>query len=240
MTHPDLFYQPPLGETSGLPHDPIKSFVIPRPIGWISTTSPSGQDNLAPFSQFTNVSFDPPTILFVAHQSLYKHRQRDTVRNAIATNEFVWNMATYEQRGDVNLTGLETWGDEFDESGIEKEASVLVRPPRVKNSPVSFECRVHSILRVANEHYGKDAAGAHFVGNSDIVVGRVLGIHVKGEYIDGEGLFDVLKAMPLARNGYRQYTMIQSVFDIEPVMMPDDTVGEKEEKVEEKGKEVKG
>ena len=63
MVHADLFYQPAKGETSGLPHDPFKSFVVPRPIGWISTRSRDGKDNLAPFSQFTNVSFDPPTIL---------------------------------------------------------------------------------------------------------------------------------------------------------------------------------
>jgi flavin reductase (DIM6/NTAB) family NADH-FMN oxidoreductase RutF len=63
MVHADLFYQPPKGEKSGLPHDPFKSFVVPRPIGWISTKSRDGKDNLAPFSQFTNVSFDPPTIM---------------------------------------------------------------------------------------------------------------------------------------------------------------------------------
>lgn len=65
MAREDLFYQPPKGEKSGLPYDPFKSFVIPRPIGWISTRSKDGVDNLAPYSQFTNVSFDPPTILFV-------------------------------------------------------------------------------------------------------------------------------------------------------------------------------
>lgn len=65
MTQQDIFYRPMKGETSGLPHDPFKSFVIPRPIGWISTTSQDGKDNLAPFSQFMNVSFDPPTILYV-------------------------------------------------------------------------------------------------------------------------------------------------------------------------------
>lgn len=64
MLYDDLFYQPPKGEKSGLPHDPFKSFVIPRPIGWISTKSRDGKDNLAPFSQFTNVSFDPPTIMY--------------------------------------------------------------------------------------------------------------------------------------------------------------------------------
>jgi flavin reductase (DIM6/NTAB) family NADH-FMN oxidoreductase RutF len=63
MSRADLFYQPLKGEVSGLPHDPFKSFCIPRPIGWISTTSKDGKNNLAPFSQFQNVSYDPPTIL---------------------------------------------------------------------------------------------------------------------------------------------------------------------------------
>lgn len=96
MTYSDIFYEPPRGETSGLPHDPFKSFVIPRPIGWISTTSKDGQDNLGPYSQFTNVSFDPPTILFIGHQSVYKSRSKDSVINAQETGEFVWNMPTYD------------------------------------------------------------------------------------------------------------------------------------------------
>lgn len=94
MSRPDIFYEPPKGEKSGLPHDPFKSFVIPRPIGWISTTSKDGQDNLGPFSQFNNISFDPPTILFIGHQSVYKRRSKDSVINARDTGEFVWNMAT--------------------------------------------------------------------------------------------------------------------------------------------------
>lgn len=95
MSRPDIFYEPAKGEKSGLPHDPFKSFVIPRPIGWISTTSKDGIDNLGPFSQFNNVSFDPPTIMFVGHQSVYKRRSKDSVVNAREMGEFVWNMATY-------------------------------------------------------------------------------------------------------------------------------------------------
>ncbi|RFU82171.1 flavin reductase like domain [Trichoderma arundinaceum] len=222
MSQPDIFYQPLKGESSGLPHDPFKSFVIPRPIGWISTTSQDGKDNLAPFSQFQNVSFDPPTILFIGHQDLYKKRSRDTVMNCIETNEFVWNMATYDQRENVNDTGKETWEDEFQEFNIKKAPSRLVRPPRVADSPVSFECRVHSIIRVSNEFHGKKTAGPHMVGNSDIVIGRVMGIHVKGEYITPDGLFDVLKAAPIARLGYRQYTYIDNVFEMTIPTMPDE------------------
>ncbi|KAK8912047.1 hypothetical protein VCV18_013027 [Metarhizium anisopliae] len=214
MTRPDLFYQPPKGERSGLPHDPFKSFVIPRPIGWISTTSKDGQDNLGPFSQFNNVSFDPPTILFIGHQSVYKKRSKDSVVNARDTGEFVWNMATYDLRDAVNASSLESWEDEFPISSVTKAPSRVVKPPRVAQSPVSFECRVHSIIRIQ---------GDSLVGHSDIVVGRVVGIHVKGEYITPDGLFDVLKAAPLARLGYHQYTAINNIFDMKMPFMPDDT-----------------
>ncbi|KAF7901161.1 hypothetical protein EAF00_003382 [Botryotinia globosa] len=175
MSRPDVFYQPPKGENSGLPHDPFKSFVIPHPIGWISTTSQSGQDNLAPYSQFNNVSFDPPTIMFPPIHSF---------NNAKDTGEFVWNMATSQ-------------------------------PPRVAESPVQFECQVHSIIRINEDS---------LVGHSDIVIGRVVGIHIKGDFITGDGLFDVLKAAPLARLGYHQYTAVNNIFETQMSGMPDDHV----------------
>ena len=128
------------------------------------------------------------TYRFVGHQSLYKRRSKDTIMNCIETNEFVWNMATLELKDNVNSSSLETWGDEFEEGKIEKAASKLVRPPRVAKSPVSFECRVHTILRIPNESHGESMFGPHLVGTSDIVIGRVLGIHVKGEYITNDGV----------------------------------------------------
>ncbi|KAK9481780.1 hypothetical protein V1527DRAFT_486298 [Lipomyces starkeyi] len=215
MVHPDLFYEPAKGEKSGLPHDPFKSFVIPRPIGWISTTSADGIDNLGPFSQFNNVSFDPPTIMFVGHQSVYKRRSKDSVVNARETGEFVWNMATYDTREAVNASALESWDDEFPIAGLTKVPSRVVKPPRVAESPVQFECKTHSIIRIQ---------GDSLVGHSDIVIGRVVAIHVKGEYITADGLFDVLKAAPIARLGYHQYTAISHVFDMKMPFMADDNV----------------
>jgi flavin reductase (DIM6/NTAB) family NADH-FMN oxidoreductase RutF len=117
--------------------------------------------------------------------------------NCIETNEFVWNMPTYALRNMVNSSSLETWGDEFAEGSIPKAPSRLVRPPRVADSPVSFECRVHSIVRVANEYHGKKVFGPHLVGQSDIVIGRVLGIHIKGEYITGDGVSSEFSCFPL-------------------------------------------
>ncbi|TGO92159.1 hypothetical protein BPOR_0009g00380 [Botrytis porri] len=243
MSRLDIFYQPPKGESSGLPHDPFKSFVIPRPIGWISTTSKTGQDNLAPFSQFNNVSFDPPTIMFIGHQSVYKRQSKDSINNAKDTGEFVWNMATYvfplisnrtpfslyslflqfsqltspsyDLRDSVNATALESWDDEFPLTKVTKVPSKVVKPPRVAESPVQFECKVHSILRIT---------GDSLVGHSDIVIGRVVEIHIRGDFITGDGLFDVLKAAPLARLGYHQYTAINNVFEMEMPFMPDDHV----------------
>lgn len=95
---------------------------------------------------------------------------------------------SYDLRDDVNNSSKESWDDEFEEFNIKTVPSQLVRPPRVADSPVTFECRVHSIVRIANEYHGKKAAGPHWVGNSDIVIGRVLGIHIKGEYITPDGV----------------------------------------------------
>ncbi|WP_205300331.1 flavin reductase family protein [Pantoea sp. Ap-967] len=115
-----MFYQP--GVTAhGLPHDPFKSCVVPRPIGWISTRSAEGIDNLAPYSQFTNVSFDPAMVMFSSNQTTDGHR-KDSVVNAEQTGEFVWNMATWALREQMNLTAQELAHgcDEFVHAGLEK------------------------------------------------------------------------------------------------------------------------
>ena len=97
-------------------------------------------------------------------------------------------MATFELKDAVNSSSLETWGDEFEEGKIEKAPSKIVRPPRVAKSPVTFECRVINILRIPNEFHGDGMFGPHLVGTSDIVIGRVLGIHVNGDYINDDGV----------------------------------------------------
>src|SRR5664279_1615840 len=134
-----MYYEP--GRVPhGLKHDPFKSCVVPRPIGWISTLDAEGNHNLAPFSQFQNINFNPPIVMFAANQDS-KGVRKDTVRNAEQTGEFVWNMATWELREAVNITAQELphTVDEFELAGLEKVASRLVKPPRVKQSPIQFE-----------------------------------------------------------------------------------------------------
>ena len=200
-----MYYQP--GITShGLPRDPFKSCVIPRPIGWISTISREGVHNLAPFSQFQNLTFDPPYVMFASNQNT-TGRRKDTVVNTEQIGEFVWNMATYELREAVNKSAEEVAPDvdEFDISGVTKAASNVVKPARVAESPVNFECKYHATIRLP---------GNGTMGTVDVVFGRVIGIHIKDEVIGPDRQIDVLKVRPIARLGYHDYTSIESIFSM--------------------------
>jgi flavin reductase (DIM6/NTAB) family NADH-FMN oxidoreductase RutF len=200
-----MFYEPDKND-HGLPYNPFKSCCIPRPIGWISTLSPEGKPNLAPFSQFQNLTFDPPYVMFAANQKTIGSR-KDSVVNAEATGEFVWNMATYAQREAVNISAMEVEPDvdEFELAKLEKLPSELVKPWRIKGAPVHFECKYHQTVRLPGN--GK-------MGTADIVIGRVIGIHIADDFITDDGRIDVLKARPIARLGYYDYTSIESTFEM--------------------------
>jgi flavin reductase (DIM6/NTAB) family NADH-FMN oxidoreductase RutF len=200
-----MYYEP--GVTPhGLPHDPFKSCVVPRPIGWISTVDGQGRHNLAPYSQFQNVTFDPPIVMFSANQDT-RGQRKDSVRNAEETGEFVWNMATYALREAVNITAeeLPPEVDEFERAGLVKLPSRKVRPARVAGSPIHFECVYLNTLRFP---------GTPPMGTVDVVFGRVVAIHIDDEAIDDKGMVDVLKIQPLARMGYFDYTFVDNKFQM--------------------------
>jgi flavin reductase (DIM6/NTAB) family NADH-FMN oxidoreductase RutF len=200
-----MYYEP--GKTPhGLRHDPFKSCVVPRPIGWISTVDRQGRHNLAPYSQFQNVTFDPPIVMFSANQNS-DGRSKDSVRNAEETGEFVWNMATWDLREAVNVSAQELPPevDEFELAGLEKAPSRLVKPMRVARSPIHFECVYLNTLRFP---------GNGPMGSADVVFGRVVAVHVADEVIDANGLVDVLKIRPIARMGYFEYTSVESKFSM--------------------------
>jgi flavin reductase (DIM6/NTAB) family NADH-FMN oxidoreductase RutF len=190
----------------GLPHNPFKSCVIPRPIGWISTVSAGGVHNLAPYSQFQNLTFDPPYVMFAANQNTRGGR-KDSVVNAEETGEFVYNMATWDLREAMNRSASEVPPDtdEFDLAGVGRAPSIKVKPCRVAESPVQFECVHHHTLRLP---------GRGVMGTVDVVIGRVVMVHIRDEVIDPEGRLDVLKIRPLARLGYYDYTTVESVFEM--------------------------
>lgn len=196
----------PAKNDHGLPQSPFKSCVLPRPIGWISTLSSDGVHNLAPYSQFQNLTFDPPYVMFAANQTTEGIR-KDTVQNIEQTGEFVYNMATYDLREAVNRSASEVppGVDEFDLAGVSRVPSVVVKPSRVAESPIQFECIYHQTLRLP---------GNGAMGTVDVIIGRVVQVHIKDEYIGQDGRIDVVAIRPLARLGYYDYTTVDSVFEM--------------------------
>ena len=133
-----VFYEPDTRDRELLPHDPFKAFIAPRPIGWISTLGPAGEVNLAPYSYFNAVCDRPPMVMFSSSGP------KDSATYAGSGGEFVWNLATYDLREQMNLTSKELprGESEFEFGGLEMAPSRLVAPPRVAASPVALECRV--------------------------------------------------------------------------------------------------
>jgi flavin reductase (DIM6/NTAB) family NADH-FMN oxidoreductase RutF len=200
-----MFYDPEKND-HGLPHSPFKSCVVPRPIGWISTISADGIDNLAPYSQFISLNFDPPYVTFSANQT-FQGRRKDTVVNIEQTGEFVYNMATFDLRDAVNRSAMQVAPevDEFELAGVTKAPSMQVKPWRVAESPIQFECRYHQTVRLP---------GNGPMGSVDIIIGRVVLVHIKDDVIGPDGRLDILKIRPLARLGYYDYTSVESVFEL--------------------------
>lgn len=190
-----------------LPHDPFKSCVVPRPIGWISTVDIEGNHNLAPYSQFQNVTFNPPIVMFAANQDS-KGVRKDSVRNAEQTGEFVWNMATWDLREAMNQTSatLARGASEFAHAGLELAPSRLVAPPRVAAAHVALECRVTQVVQL------EDVDGAD--AENIVVFGQVVGVHVDEAYIV-DGRVDLTRLKPVARCGYKgDYAVVESLFEM--------------------------
>ncbi len=195
-----MFYRPEDGH--GLPHDPISALVIPRPVGWISTVDAAGNVNLAPFALFNIVAYQPPHVMF-APTGTQNGRFKDSLNNVSATGEFVANMAIWELKDKVWLTSIPAPPDvnEFELAGLTPVPSTLVRPPRVKESPVHLECRHVQTVRLP--HVDANAA-------NHVVIGRVVGVHIDDKVLK-DGLVDYAKLTPMARLGYTDYTRITEV-----------------------------
>ena len=200
-----MFYEPDKND-HGLPFAPFKSCVVPRPIAWISTVSRSGIVNLAPFSQCNILGWDPPYIMFSANNH-FDGRRKDSVVNAEETGEFVFNVATYDLREAVALTSsiMESGIDEMAKAGLTPAPCRLVKPPRVKESPINFECRYYQTMMVPCDTPGS---------MNSLVVGRVVGVHIADEVIGENGRLDMVKVRPLARMGYLDYTSVTEVFEL--------------------------
>jgi flavin reductase (DIM6/NTAB) family NADH-FMN oxidoreductase RutF len=189
-----------------LPYSPFKSCTVPRPIGWLSTISKKGMANLAPYSQWQNLTFDPPMVMFAANQ-YPDGRRKDTVINAEETGWFVWNMATYDLRDAVNKSAEAfPYGvDEFEIAGVSKASCIDAPGPRVAESPCHFEVKYLSTHRLK---------GNSPVGSIDVVYGEVMRIHVADQIILPNGKINIAKVKPLARMGYHDYAAITETFEM--------------------------
>ena len=211
-----MFYEPEK-DNHGLARPPFKSCVVPRAIGWLSTLDINGVANLAPYSQFTNLTFEPPYVAVSINQG-YRNNRKDTTVNIEQTGEFVYNMVTYDLREAMNVTAAEFPHDvdEFAAAGLERAPGILVKPWRVAASPVQFECVYIQTLRLP---------GNGRVGTADIIIGKVVGVHIKDEYIRDDGKLDIVAMKPLARMGYSDYTTVDHVFE----MLPSKAAGDRDD-----------
>ena len=191
----------------GLKHDPFKSLIVPRPIGWISTRDRDGVVNLAPYSFFNGVCSNPPTVMFASDGTHVEGHFKDSATNARETGEFVCNLATWELREAMNATSANVARavNEFELAGLTPIPSRLVGPPRVMESPVHLECKHLQTVELPNNNPDCPTL---------VVFGRVVGIHID-ERILKDGMIDMDVFKPIARLGYMDYSMVDNVFTMQ-------------------------
>jgi flavin reductase (DIM6/NTAB) family NADH-FMN oxidoreductase RutF len=178
--------------------------ITPRPIAWVSTISADGKTNLAPFSFFNGITGNPPTLMFSAVNNRAGVK-KDTVRNIEATGEFVVNLVPHALTEKMNAcAALLPYGEsEFDAFAIAPAGSVRVKPPRVADAPVAFECTLHTILPVG------EGAGA-----ASVVFGRIVAAHVSDGILDAGGAVDPALLDTVGRLGGENYVTTREVFTL--------------------------
>ncbi|MEM8643485.1 MAG: flavin reductase family protein [Pseudomonadota bacterium] len=195
-----MFYDA-VSNTHGLERDPFMALVSPRPIGWISTLDTNRVVNLAPYSFFNAVSTNPHFVMFSSSG------RKDSLRNAEETGEFVCSLATYDLREAMSRTSkhVDPHVDEMALAGLSPAPSAIVAPPRVAESPVAFECKYWRTIQLP----GADGEP----GSHAIVLGQVVGVYIDDEALI-DGRVDITKLRPIARLGYRDYAVIDEVFEL--------------------------
>ena len=195
-----MFYEPDKRDPR-LRHDPFKAIVAPRPIGWITSISAKNEVNLAPYSYFNGINSRPALVMFASEG------RKDSVSFIEQTGEFVCNLTTWDLREAMNITSapLPRGVNEMSHAGLEAAPSRLVKPPRVAASPCALECKLIKI--VAMETADGKPVDCH------VVFGQVVGVHIDDRFIV-DGLLDTTAMKPIARCGYDQYAVVDSLFSM--------------------------
>jgi len=194
-----MFYRPSDGH--GLPHNPFNAIITPRPIGWISTRNASGTDNLAPYSFFNGIAYSPPQVMFASTG------RKDSVCNAELSGEFCVNIVQFSMRDAMNASSAGVSGDidEFDLAGLKRTPCETINCARVADAPAALECRTSQIIKIQG-------------ADNYLIIGEVTGVYLRDDAIV-DGRFDVTTFRPLSRLGYRDYSVVDNIFEL---ARPDD------------------
>jgi len=201
-----MFYR--LAEGHGLPHDPFKALITPRPIGWISTVDAEGRANLAPYSFFNGCGDSPPLVMFA--QTGRKSRPepvKDTIANVRATGEFACSIVSEALKEAMNATSgtQPPEVDEFELAGLTKAPGIAIAAPHVAESPVVLECRAVKVIDDLPNRYEHTF--------NIVVIGEVVGVKIDDAVLK-DGRLDVLAFNPVARLGYMDYTTVTEVWEM--------------------------
>ena len=179
--------------------------VVPRPIAFVSTCSKDGKPNLAPFSYFNAVCTDPPTVLFCPNVRGTDGEKKDTLINIEQTGEYVVNIVNEDITEKMNQTAADyPYGvDEFEKSGLTPAPSLVVKPPRVEESPINLECKLQQIVQIGNGQRG----------SGFIVIGTIVRFHIREDVYDN-GKINIEHLKPVARLAGNSYCPVREVFDL--------------------------
>lgn len=178
--------------------------IIPRPIAWVSSISENDINNLAPFSYFNAVGDDPPHLMFSTGRG--NNTNKDTLNNILANKQFVVNMVTEELTEQMNATAQSVHADvdEFELAGVTPIASQKIKPMRVKESPIHFECElVH--------HYFLEG---HKNGGACVLIGRIILMHINDELLLDNYKINPETYKPIARLAGAGYSKIGEIFSV--------------------------
>jgi flavin reductase (DIM6/NTAB) family NADH-FMN oxidoreductase RutF len=185
--------------------------VVPRPVAWVSTISDAGITNLAPFSFFNGVCSDPPALLFCPVTPADRE-VKDTLRNIRETRQFVVNVVTEWNVEQANQTSAPYPPDksEFEAARLTPLKSAIVRPPRVAESPIHLECELLQIVPVGDPR----------PGSGNVVIGKLVYVHIAEEAWDTNRRIDIQKIKPVSRLAGNDYAPVRDVFTLKRPVTP--------------------
>lgn len=196
-----MFYRTDIGD-HGLPYDPFKAIVAPRPIGWISTRSETGQINVAPYSFFNAISTRPHLVWFSSEG------EKDSATFARESGEFAVNLVSRDLAERMNRSSVDAprGESEFDLAGLTPEPCRMIAAPRVAEALAVLECKVTEVLQPR----GLDGAPS----GATVVMGEVVGVDIDDRLIV-DGRFDIAKAGTVGRLGYLDYCSVTETFSMD-------------------------